>query len=508
MRSSGIIKNLQLPEVIDRIPKLCASPDELRAGDRLIFIKSPRNRAIGGKITTTQQSMLNEEGAHSEACHTGFVVNIDGKLKLAHLVGDGFFLESLDDPQAKYVGKYLSKTTIVFRPTKHVEKLNQHLTELVMERLEHESQDHNEHLMRESDNLDDMLFSIEDRHVQNQRENLEAHKKKLRERIAESVKNLKHKFQLQWSAGVAIRSFIHRLVSSLRLVNRNPDRKIETRWSELPDTVIAKDSICSKYDADTFVSAANRMTKADPLHRNYRSIFNNASTLTTPKTLWAYLARNFNYDYLIMPHARDKIFSSIVEKIQIEIARLAALSNPQSQSKARELSDLIDHFNKAEYQDDLLASIGLLKVAKPILLKNTGSGVRTPQSYKNVMRYARQQGIYPEHIHRNVVDPVRHGVTQLAREHYGYGYGQAKQYSRYRRLGFSDKEARFECASQPEFGDWYKLSPGRNIALTCTVVGFFAWVLPRGLWCAHQVKKRNAMLPHDEPAMKEELFKM
>lgn len=501
MRSSGILKNLNqpnanLPVVIDRIPKLCASRNELRAGDRLVFIKSPRNKAIGGKISSTQQSLLNEEGGHSQACHTGFVVNINGELKLAHLMGRGFCLESLNDPDAEFSNKYLKMTTMVFRPTKHVEELNRHLSDLVAERLHHEEGGHESPMLNEDGYF--LLDNAEERANLNTEANRALENKKLRDRVGEGLKHLRQKFKLKWSVTVAIRSFLHRLVASLRLVNTDPDKKYVASHDTLQDTVIAKDSICSKYDADTYVSAANRMTKEDPQHRNFRSVYMNASTLTTPKTLWAYLARNFNYDYFVMPHVGAEILDKIAEKIRFEIDRLSLSKNVKAQDKAQQLVDLLANFNRESYTDELRASIRLLQEAKPILLLNTGTGAKTPLSYKNVMRFAREQGIYPEHIHRHVVEPQPHQVTELAKQHYGYSHTQAKRYSRYRRLGFSDREAKFECNNHPDFGDWFKLSPGRNIALTCTIVGFFAWVLPRGLARAHEVTKRNASLPQDD----------
>ena len=124
----------------------------------------------------------------------------------------------------------------------------------------------------------------------------------------------------------------------------------------------------------------------------------------------------------------------------------------------------------------------------PALKINTGNNVKTPTSYKNVLRYAESQGLYESYFRDHFVfNSAGNDLTEQAKLLYDYNDEQAHLYSEFRKLGYSDQEARFEC--RPNFCDWYKLSPYRNIAASITVLPFLFWSLPYGL---NRVKKAQA----------------
>jgi hypothetical protein len=462
--SDEIIKLLQpklvdKPSVIDKTPMFCESPQDMQAGDILIFNDAylrrkkranesasasyvPKN--VTGFFTKRQQALLNEPGGHMDSLHVGVVIEIEGVKKLAHLLGKGFQLQDLDYDSINHA-KFLNTTTHIYRPAaKHREEIAAELTGLIS------------------------ALHPEDR--QNKRLT-----------------------KIKWAFIVAIRSVIFRMVSSLRIIHTNPHEKVMAERDIPPMREIANASICSKFVADGYISGCNNLTKKN--NYNYRAQFMNISSVTLPKTLQAYLYRNVNYEYLVMPNRREELFTYLLAVIRAEIQRLTIDALPAAQKKAADLSAAIGVFQASVTPDDLMQkSILLLKVLSPILMTNTRGHSSVPTSYKNVMAFARTQGIYEEYLTHEFYDR-RHGkITTLAQQHYHFTQPQAKIYSQYRHLGYSDVEAKFECHIAPRFGDWYKLSPARNILLTCSVIGFFCWVLPRGLSRAREVTQRNQAL--------------
>lgn len=76
----------------------------LVAGDIVIHYQNPHSGDIvGNLISTSFQTLLNERGGHNNAEHAAIVVEVDGKLKLAHLLKHGFVLDDLNNKRTKHV---------------------------------------------------------------------------------------------------------------------------------------------------------------------------------------------------------------------------------------------------------------------------------------------------------------------------------------------------------------------------------------------------------------------
>lgn len=442
---------------IDKVPTFCASHQDLLPGDILLFDYAPRlpGRAknSGSYFTVQQQGFLNERGGHKAAVHAGFVVETEDGVKLAHLTADGFDLADMD-PQSPAYSKFMNRTTHVYRPRKNRVKLAAELAELV----------HEIHTDRGAE--------------------------------------LHGAARIKWTAGVAVRSFLHRLVGSLKIDDNKPgDKRVENQ-RQLPETLISKESICSRFVADAYVSACHRMTNKDGT--NHRKHLMNISNWTVPKTLQAYLYRNSNYDYLVMPHERTNLFNALKDVVNREIIRilngsqLEALQAPftAAQQKALDLDaamkgfDLIGRY----HEDQVKSSILLIKLLLPILKRNTGMNASTPTSYRRVMAFAKKEGIHRENFDFDLHDRSEDKIRVLAEKVYHFNKPLATLYKSYRRIGYGDDEAKFEC--EPSFSSWFKLSPVRNTVLSCTVVGLL-WVLPRGAVRTCAAAKRNQKLVSD-----------
>tara|TARA_R110000868_G_scaffold354198_1_gene615505 strand:- start:267 stop:1742 length:1476 start_codon:yes stop_codon:yes gene_type:complete len=456
-----LVDHRLLPK-IDKTPLFCGSPTDLQAGDIVIFgmrppalqdekiAKKPRRKDVAGNITVFQQGFLNEKGGHKDSVHAGFIVMNEGQLMFAHLVGEGFLLKPIKDiyGPGEHEAGYFKSTTHVYRPRKNGDKLAAELVKLlpVMQSVDH------------------------------QKNNLS---------------------KVKWKFSVGLRSVFHRIFQSLRLMHRNPAAENFVDKDVPKERVIANASICSKLVADAYIHACHNLTLADADNFNYRARYMNISSFTLPKTLQAYLYRNVNYEYLVMPNQREEVYDKLVEVVKKEVSRLVADGNiANANHKGEELEAILnaDRVNDSPDEDVMQKSINLLKKLSPVLLRNTRGHKSTPTSYWNVMLFAKSQGLYAEYLGQDLHDRKEGKITNLAKEHYGYSDKQAKQYSQFRRIGFSDEEAKFECQAAPTLGDWFKLSPVRNTVISCTGVGFLFWVLPRGLSCAASVRKRNQEL--------------
>lgn len=465
---------------IDKSPLLCGGPDELLAGDILIFNHNPAARHLdsGGFMTLHNQGFLNERGGHRTSVHSGFIINTPDGKKLAHVVGKGLKVEALD------IG-FLKRTVHVYRPRKHREQLAHALSELVEEHFQDVQVHEDTATEDELDNADMLLEPLDVR----------------REKINRFTRKVK---KFKWDASVAVRSLIHRIFTSIMIVNHDPDTMEAGMDEHLPDNVISRNTICSKFVADSYISACNRVSNKasssalqNDNHQqkklNYGSYYMNISSLTPPKALQAYLYRNTNYDYLVMPHARTKLYDELRVVLRKEIRRLKAGVLVAERNKGNRLERALLEFEQAPVLDDIMQqSIAMLKAVTPVLKHNTGGGFVTPSSYKRVMAFAKSEGIYCDYIDHELHDK-RDGkkYRELVQTYYHFNSAMAQLYRGFRRKGYSDEEAKFEC--KPTFGDWYKLCRARNIFLTCTIIGFFAGVLPYGLSRAHQAKKRNAV---------------
>jgi hypothetical protein len=457
---------------IDKTPRYCASPEELKAGDILIFNYNPASRHLdsGGFMTKYNQSFLNERGGHRTSVHAGFIVDTPSGKKLAHVVGKGFLLDDLTT-------NYLKRTVHVYRPRKYQNELGAELSKLI-----------NEHVVIPEKTILDEDISIEGilEPVYERHEQLHT--------FALNAKRKARKFK--WDVTIGLRAMIHRIFLSLMIVNNNPDSMEADSEQNYPNDVISSNTICSKYVADSYRSACNRMTNSKDKKINYAKYFMNISALTPPKALQAYLYRNTNYDYLVMPHAAPRnnldLYFELINVIQKEIKRLQKSIFTAAREKGGHLQSLITYFNNQEHSEDVLQrSINLLKLITPILKQNTGGDFVTPTSYRRVMAFAKNEGVYPDYIDFELHDRREGKIRDLAGQYYKLSPAMTKMYRNFRRIGYSDEEAKYE--SNPSFGEWYKLSPTRNILLTCSIIGFFAWVLPHGLRRTKLAKERNEM---------------
>lgn len=445
---------------IDKLPGICTGPQELQAGDILIFNYNPLARRFdsGGFITRHNQRFLNERGGHRAAVHTGFIVNTDDGLKLAHVVGRGFQLDDLDSP-------FLKRTVHVYRPRRFQRQLAEELSDPFRE---HPVED-----------VSEMEFV----------EQLDLPLNPRREQALRFKRKLK---KLKWDVIVGVRAFIHRLFTSLMIVSHDPEARTASADEKFQDDVISKNTICSKYVADSYISACHRLTNSgDNIEQiNYRTYFMNISSLTPPKALQAYLYRNTNYDYFVMPHKREHLYAELRNVIIEEVTRLKGEVLVAARNKGRRLERALVAFEQQPQEMDRMRQcIALLKHLAPILKHNTGSDFRTPSSWRRVIAFARSEGIYQDYIDDDLHDRSEKKIKALVQKHYHYNKPMARLYRNYRRIGYSDEEAKFEC--QPDFSRWYALSPTRNAILSATVIGFFAWVLPRGITRVKEASARN-----------------
>jgi len=421
---------------IDKLPICCADPSEFEAGDILIFDinahqAKPKNATIFG------QSLLNNSGGHKETVHAAFVVEIDGKKKIAHLRANGFVLNDLD---------IVKTTTHIYRPTIYQKEIAEKLSQL----------------------------------IQNNHDEFE--------------RNLK------WRTVISLFAFVRRLVNAIGVKDENLEAKPIENVDALPSPkrFISSSSICSKFLSESYITSCHALSKEDKEKHDYQRDLMNIEENTIPKTLQAYLYRCSNYQYLVMPHKnfRGVMVAKLKELIEKEMIRLQKSHEPKVIAKVKKLQESLEKFDagigeeKHENPDhhDFEEAKRLLTMVIPALKINTGNNVKTPTSYKNVLRYAESQGLYESYFRDHFVfNSAGNDLTEQAKLLYDYNDEQAHLYSEFRKLGYSDQEARFEC--RPNFCDWYKLSPYRNIAASITVLPFLFWSLPYGL---NRVKKAQA----------------
>ncbi|TAL62468.1 MAG: hypothetical protein EPN84_06395 [Legionella sp.] len=439
------------PTRIDKTPFLCSDNSSLRAGDILIFnYNHHRSVRKGQWRTMCFQKILNEPGGHKDTVHAAMVVEINGELKIAHLRAEGFALDDINS---------IKTTTHVYRPTKYADELSIELNAIVSK-------------------------------MQKDQANGE---------------------QLHWSYIASIRAYLRRLANSLGTKNTVPIAKPVEHPENLPDSQISWDSICSKFVAQAFITACYRLSKNNASHIDYRREIMNIGSFTTPKTLQAYLYRNSNFEYMVMPSEREKLYPRLVEVIEVEIKRLKKYPTYsdkfkkgldleialKSMSKIDDEVDVDDLDGFTDVPDDIFTqSICLLKKVVPILKRNTGNHVKTSTSYTNVMNYAKSQGIYTAYIKSDLV--FGNHIQQLAKEKYKLTDPMANLYAAYRELGYTDEEAKFETNLHPGFVDWFNLNPLKNAVAVATVVPFLFFSLPYGAYRAISTGARNRQI--DEAA--------
>lgn len=431
---------LALSEAIDKIPSCCPNPNALEPGDILIFDINHNQPKANAHHTVIAQGMFNNQGGHKDAIHAAFVIAINGEKKIAHLRAGGFILDDTN---------IIKTVTHVYRPRIHQQEIAQEISDYVQK----------------------------------------------------NASELKRK--LRWKTITSIFSFFRRLFNAIGIKNENI-KKLNTPVvspEKLPsqDQFISSWSICSKFLAETYAGSCNKLAK-DKNH-DVRSELMNITVNTLPKTLQAYLYRCSNYEYFIMPQLkiRGRLMSTLKAVIDKEIHRLLQKNDAASIAKEKVLSGRIARFALEEKREeksevdpitfDFEQAKALLREIIPILKINTGKNVRTPTSYRHVMDFASSQGLYSHYFEKNLkFNSDNNDLTQQAKAVYRYDDKLALAYSQYRKLGFSDEEARFECA--PTLWDWMKINRSRNIVAAVTVAPFLFWSLPYGISRVYKAQKR------------------
>lgn len=397
-----------LPLTIDKLPLYCASPAEFQAGDILIFNINRNQQNANKHHTVLAQKMFNNIGGHEDAVHAAFVVESNGKKKIAHLRLHGFVLDEVD---------MIKTTTHIYRPRVHQKEIANALSAFI-----------------------------------------EIHSKEFNKTI-------------KWKNFTAIFSFLRRLTNGIGIKNNDP-KTLSTLVDDpksLPTSrqFISTWSVYSKFLAQSYAVSCYDLTKQT--QEDFRSELMNITTNTLPKTLQAYLYRCSNYQYLVMPHVddREKITETLKQLVFEEVTRLKTGSLASVQKAQRLESEINAFFSPAPEMINPINDFDKAKIFLnniiPILKINTNNNIRTSKSYTRVMIYAQSQGLRSEYFDSHLIfNSDSHDLTAEAQEAYKYDKGLAEKYSQYRQLGFSDEEARFEC--KPKLWGWMKINNRRNIA--------------------------------------------
>lgn len=438
-----------LPIAIDKLPACCASPEEFEAGDIIIFDINCNYQNPAKHCTVIVQKMFNNHGGHKDAVHAAFVVEINGKKKIAHLRANGFVLDDIN---------MIKTVAHVYRPRIHQKE--------IADEISHYIENHIEEL-----------------------------KKKLR-----------------WKNVTAAFSFVRRLVNSVGIKNSDPDKltKPVENPELLPtqDQFISSWNVCSKFLTQSYAGSCNSLTKRT--REDFRSALMNITSNTLPKTLQAYLYRCSNYSYYVMPHLdeRGKITDNLQKIVREEIVRLKTgkfRSIQKAQDLEVKINEFFSHLSEEKVVTDVKSDFeqakSFLKEITPLLKINTGNNVKIPSSYQRVISYASSQGLYADYFEKDLkFNSNNHDLTTEAKQAYQYNEKLASKYSQYRQLGFSDAEARFEC--KPKLWDWMKINRRRNIAAAVTVVPFVFWSIPYGIARVYKAKQKNAALDKVDVSVK------
>jgi hypothetical protein len=424
---------------IDKIPSCCANPNDLQAGDILIFTANQYQLNSAGHPTILAQQILNNPGGHKDTVHAAFVVEINGVKKIAHLRAQGFILDDVN---------IIKTTTHVYRPRIYQQEMADELNAFILDN------------------------------------------------------QTKLKSNIRWRGIISFFSFIRRLVNAIGIKNNNAQDARMENYAALPshDQYLSSWSICSKFLAETYVASCYNMTKKDEQHQDFRHALMNIGVNTIPKTLQSYLYRCSNYAYSVIPSikSRGKLVENFIKIIIKDINRMKQDSNLVSRRKADKLEAILIHFTQAHpatnnIEQDFENAKELLKAILPTLKINTGLNITSPTSYLNVMKYAKSQGLYAAYFEKELTfNYANPNLTNEAKRAYQYSDEFAALYSSYRKKGFSDKEARFEC--HPTFTAWLKINKRRNTVAAFTVLPFLLLSLPIGISRVVKAKQRNREL--------------
>src|SRR3990167_3120399 len=257
----------------------------------------------------------------------------------------------------------------------------------------------------------------------------------------------------------------------------------------------------------TFVSqiyheASQALTNSDEntAKKDYISYFMSSDFFTKKQDFKNYLYNNINFQYLLFP-GKKNIFQDLLTLIQHEQTRLEKENNEKSKQKAKliksELDKMLGEINSQ--QDEVEKCIKLLKNMLPLLHINTGFGIRTPASYLKVLDFAKKNDLDSHFFDDDLVSYLDDDVSissyqeikYLSAVEYGYQPILSKLYQKYRKQGYSDEEARFEC--EPSVTAWLKLHSKASWALGLSTfgLGFLFGSLPHALRRTQETKTKN-----------------
>src|SRR3990167_219580 len=245
-------------------------------------------------------------------------------------------------------------------------------------------------------------------------------------------------------------------------------------------------------------------------HKNAISFFSriylNASR-STSSDLQTYLYRNTNFQYFLSPKEQKNLYTSLVQLVGIEQSRLAKENKLKAKEKAAALKQALDGFQKQKNlpEDEIRKSIALIKALLPSLRINTGFGIRTHASYLKIINFAREQGLNIHYFDDDLILLAEdERIKDLAEEKYSYTSALARLYANYRKQGYSDKEAKFEC--KPTVDGWFELHKKETLALGLATFGFGVLLgsLPHAVRRVYEAEKRNEQRIEEENKEKEE----
>src|SRR3989338_2273007 len=245
-------------------------------------------------------------------------------------------------------------------------------------------------------------------------------------------------------------------------------------------------------------------------HKNAISFFSriylNASR-STSSDLQTYLYRNTNFQYFLSPKEQKNLYTSLVQLVGIEQSRLAKENKLKAKEKAAALKQALDGFQKQKNLPiyEIRKSIALIKALLPSLRINTGFGIRTPASYLKIINFAREQGLNIHYFDDDLILLAEdERIKDLAEEKYSYTSALARLYANYRKQGYSDKEAKFEC--KPTVDGWFELHKKETLALGLATFGFGVLLgsLPHAVRRVYEAEKRNEQRIEEENKEKEE----
>ena len=261
----------------------------------------------------------------------------------------------------------------------------------------------------------------------------------------------------------------------------------------------------------TFVSqiyheASQALTNCDENteKKDYVSYFMNSDFFTITHDLQNYLYNNVNFQYLLSP-GKKNIFQDLHDLIQQEQTRLEKENNSISKYKANLIESALDEMQgKTNFQqNEVEKCINLLKRTLPHLRINTGFGIKTPTSYLKVLDFAKKHSLDSRYFDDDLVSyldddlslqPKSYSyreIKNLAAGKYGYNPILSKLYKKYRKQGYSDEEARFEC--EPSVTAWLKLHSKASWALGLSTfgLGFLFGSLPHAIQRTQETKTKN-----------------